>query len=57
MNTRSKPILLVLLILNLIVLMGQVWPEGAPPFARYVNVIFLVFNLIFCIALFLKKRT
>lgn len=41
----SKPnrsILLILLILNLIVLMGQLWPEGAPPFARAVNIGFLV---------------
>lgn len=35
----------LLVILNLIVLLGQIWPEGAPPFARSVNVIFLVLNL------------
>jgi len=37
-----RPLLVVLLILNLIVLIGQVWPEGAPPFARSVNIVFLI---------------
>lgn len=37
-----KPILIVLIVLNAIVLLGQLWPEGAPPFARTVNIIFLV---------------
>jgi hypothetical protein len=34
--------LVVLLVLNAIVLVGQVWPEGAPPFARAVNIGFLI---------------
>jgi hypothetical protein len=55
MNTNSKALLVVLIFLNVVVLLGQLWPEGAPPFARYVNLIFLLFNLIFCIALLLKK--
>ncbi len=37
-----RPLLVVLLILNLIVLLGQVWPAGAPPFARSVNIVFLI---------------
>ena len=38
----NKPILIILLVLNAVVLLGQQWPEGAPPFARVVNLIFLV---------------
>lgn len=34
--------IIVLLVLNLVVLLGQLWPAGAPPFARTVNIIFLV---------------
>jgi len=37
----------VLLILNAVVLLGQLWPEGAPPFAWSVNVVFLCANLIY----------
>jgi hypothetical protein len=39
--------LTVLLILNVPVWLGQVWPEGAPPFARAVNVVFLTGTLLF----------
>lgn len=35
----------VLVVLNGVVLLGQLWPEGAPPFARAVNIAFLVANL------------
>jgi hypothetical protein len=38
---KKKPILIVLMVLNAIVLLGQLWPEGAPPFARTVNIVFL----------------
>lgn len=41
----SRPLIVVLLILNAVVLMGQLWPEGAPPFARVVNIVFLVATL------------
>ena len=40
-----KPILLTLTVLNLIVLLGQLRPEGAPPFARVVNIVFLIGSL------------
>ncbi len=33
---------MVLLLLNAVVLLGQLWPEGAPPFARAVNIVFLI---------------
>jgi hypothetical protein len=40
-----KPLLIVLIVLNIVVLAGQIWPEGAPPFARVVNIVFLVGSL------------
>lgn len=51
-----KVILVVLFILNAIVLLGQVWPEGAPPFARTINIVFLVCNLLFFLYLVTRKR-
>lgn len=50
-----RSLLIVLLILNAIVLLGQLWPEGAPPFARIVNIAFLVANLVFLLTL--SRRT
>jgi hypothetical protein len=41
----KKPVLVILLLLNVVVLLGQLWPEGAPPFARYVNITFLLATL------------
>jgi hypothetical protein len=40
-----RAFLVLLLVLNCVVLLGQLWPEGAPPFARAVNVAFLVLSL------------
>ncbi len=37
-----KLLAIVLLVLNSIVLLGQLWPEGAPPFAHIVNVAVLI---------------
>ena len=51
----KRPLLLVLVLLNLVVLLGQVWPEGAPPFARVVNIGFLVLSLLFFIRLLMHK--
>lgn len=45
---RALPIALA--IPNAVVLLGQLWPEGAPPFARGVNVAFLAANLVFLAA-------
>lgn len=42
---QSKPLLIVLIVVNAIVLLGQLWPEGAPLFARGVNIAFLVASL------------
>lgn len=56
MTTTRKIILVLLLILNFMVLSGQVWPEGAPPFAHTVNIITLCGNIIFIISLFKKQN-
>lgn len=37
-----RPYLIVLLVANSMVLLGQLWPEGAPPFARWVDIGFLI---------------
>lgn len=41
----SRPLLVPLIVLNAVVLLGQLWPAGAPPFARAVNVAFLLLSL------------
>jgi hypothetical protein len=38
-------LLWLLVVLNAVVLLGQLWPQGAPPFARGVNIVFLVLSL------------
>ncbi len=45
----KKLYIVLLLVLNAVVLLGQAWPEGAPPFARVVNIIFLVLSLLYFI--------
>ena len=42
----KKPLCLVLLIANSLVLLGMLWPEGAPPFAATVNMVTLVANVV-----------
>jgi hypothetical protein len=56
LNSNMKGILIILIILNSIVFLGQVWPEGAPPFAGPVNIIFLLANLVFLIWFVSKRR-
>lgn len=51
----NKIILVVLLVLNFVVLMGQVYPEGAPPFARVVNIVFLLTSMLFFIIQLRRK--
>ena len=53
--TRNKKILITLIILNGIVLLGQIYPEGVPPFARIVNIVFLVLSFIYFIMLAKQK--
>ena len=45
----ARGLVVLLLVLNCIVLLGQLWPEGAPPFARAVNVLFLALSLVYFI--------
>ena len=47
MSKVKRLVLVVLIALNCVVLLGQLWPEGAPPFARIVNVSFLVLSLVY----------
>lgn len=48
---RTRPgVLIILVVLNCIVLLGQLWPEGAPPFARAVNILFLLMSLFYFVA-------
>ena len=56
MNVRRLA-LLVLLVLNIPVWLGQVWPEGAPPFAREVNIAFLTGTFAFLLSELIKRRT
>ncbi len=54
--TKNKIVLPILILLNAIVLLGQIWPEGAPPFARSVNIVFLVLSLSYFIVVFINKK-
>lgn len=47
MKKNIKYLVIVLIVLNLMILLGQIWPAGAPPFARVINILFLTGNLIF----------
>ncbi len=54
--TNSKKIFVYfLIVLNIPVLMGQLYPAGAPPFAKIVNILFLVSSLVFFIGLLRNK--
>jgi hypothetical protein len=53
---QRKIIVITLFILNSIVLLGQLWPEGAPPFARIVNIIFLIGSLIYFMSILSAKK-
>ena len=53
---KQTPILIILLILNAIVLLGQLWPEGAPPFARTVNIVFLVGSFVYYVFLLSGRK-
>ncbi len=44
---KNRALIPILLLLNVVVLAGQIWPKGAPPFARTVNIVFLAASLIY----------
>lgn len=53
---KIKIFMIILIILNFMVLSGQIWPEGSPPFAKIVNISTLILNIVFLVSLiFLKK--
>ena len=47
MKKYKKLALIILVILNFLVLLGQICPDGAPPFAQTVNYIFLIFSILY----------
>lgn len=52
----KKTFIIILLILNLMVFAGQVYPAGAPPFATTVNIITVALNIIFLLLIVFKKK-
>jgi len=56
MNSYRKITLLVMIVLNVMVLLGQIWPEGAPPFAKTINIVFLLTSLLYFLFALLSKR-
>lgn len=56
MTKTKKILLIILIILNIVVLLGQLWPEGAPPFAGTVNILFLSASLLFYLSLLLNRN-
>ena len=51
MPTAKRTFIIILLVLNALVLLGQIWPEGTPPFARAVNLITLGLNISFLLTM------
>lgn len=56
MTSNHKVFLTLLVVLNLVVLLGQLWPQGAPPFARVVNIVFLVLSLVYFVNVFRTSK-
>ena len=53
---KSRLPIALMIALNVVVLLGQVWPEGAPPFARSVNIVFLSACLLFFVSSLRKPK-
>lgn len=54
---KAKQIgLILLIIVNMVVLLGQIWPERVPPFAQTVNIVFLLITLLLFIISVLKNN-
>jgi len=56
MNYFKKAGLVILIILNAMVLLGQIWPDGVPPFAKTVNIVFLISSLLYFVYHLVKKK-
>jgi hypothetical protein len=50
-------ILVELMAFDAVALLGQIWPEAAPPFARWVNVAFLVASLAYFARALMRRAT
>ena len=44
---KHRALLIALIVVNAMVLLGRIWPEGAPPFAPAVDLGFLVVSLVY----------
>jgi hypothetical protein len=54
----SKKVLLFwLLVLNAVVLCGQIWPDFTPPFATFVNEVFLSLSFIYFFLMLVKRKS
>jgi hypothetical protein len=51
----SRTVVVILLIANVLVLLGQIWPEGAPPFAHTVHLATLAANILL-LAVMLRRK-
>ena len=56
MGKIGRIFLWILLVMNCLVLLGQVWPQGAPPFARTVNIVFLVLTFVLLVSLLFGRK-
>lgn len=50
MSKPHRMLLIGLTVIGLLVLLGQLWPAGAPPFARVVNIAFVATALAYFVA-------
>ncbi len=48
-------VLILLMLVNAVVLLGQLWPAGAPPFARAVNIAFLTASFIYFVQALVRR--
>jgi hypothetical protein len=55
-SNTTRIVIAILILLNCLVLIGQLWPEGEPPFARTVNIIFLILSLLFFASLLIRRK-
>lgn len=55
-NKMKRVILIALIILNIMVLAGQIWPTAIPPFAHKVNLTFLILSLSYFLVALLKVK-
>lgn len=57
MMNGNRILAAMLLVLNAVVLLGQILPESAPPFARAVNIATLIANVVVLIWAMRRPRS